>query len=70
MASIARATEIQAHRQTGSVRDVEHVVVLVQENRSFDHYFGALRGVRGFSDLAVAPRGVRRSPDRIRLLTS
>jgi phospholipase C len=50
MASIARAAEIQAHRQTGSLRDVEHIVVLMQENRSFDHYFGALRGVRGFGD--------------------
>jgi phospholipase C len=50
MASIAHATEIHAHRQTGSVRDVEHIVVLMQENRSFDHYFGALRGVRGFGD--------------------
>ena len=30
--------------------DVEHVVILMQENRSFDHYFGTLRGVRGFSD--------------------
>jgi phospholipase C len=34
----------------GSVRDIEHVVVLMQENRSFDHYFGTLRGVRGFDD--------------------
>jgi len=50
MASIVRASEIQAHRRTGSVRDVEHIVVLMQENRSFDHYFGALRGVRGFGD--------------------
>lgn len=29
---------------------VEHVVILMQENRSFDHYFGTLRGVRGFGD--------------------
>ncbi|MEU9356832.1 phosphocholine-specific phospholipase C [Streptomyces sp. NPDC048301] len=29
---------------------VEHVVILMQENRSFDHYFGTLRGVRGFAD--------------------
>jgi phospholipase C len=35
--------------------DVEHVVILMQENRSFDHYFGTLRGVRGFSD----PHAVR-----------
>jgi phospholipase C len=30
--------------------DIEHVVFLIQENRSFDHYFGAYRGVRGFAD--------------------
>ena len=30
--------------------DVKHVVILTQENRSFDHYFGTLQGVRGFSD--------------------
>ncbi len=30
--------------------DAEHVVILMQENRSFDHAFGTLRGVRGFSD--------------------
>src|SRR5205807_1134146 len=29
---------------------VEHVVFLMQENRSFDHYFGTYRGVRGFND--------------------
>ena len=48
--SIARAAEIPAYRRTGSLRDVEHIVVLMQENRSFDHYFGTLRGVRGFGD--------------------
>lgn len=30
--------------------DAEHVVILMQENRSFDHCFGTLRGVRGFND--------------------
>ncbi|KMQ59324.1 phospholipase [Chryseobacterium angstadtii] len=30
--------------------DAEHVVILMQENRSFDHAFGALKGVRGFLD--------------------
>jgi phospholipase C len=35
---------------TGTIADVRHVVVLMQENRSFDHYFGMLRGVRGFAD--------------------
>ena len=30
--------------------DAEHVVILMQENRSFDHAFGTLRGVRGYND--------------------
>ncbi|MEU7279384.1 phosphocholine-specific phospholipase C [Streptomyces sp. NPDC045431] len=34
----------------GGLRAVKHVVILMQENRSFDHYFGTLRGVRGFGD--------------------
>jgi phospholipase C len=49
-ASIDRATAIAANRRTGTLADVEHVVVLMQENRSFDHYFGTMRGVRGFGD--------------------
>ncbi|KAA9166183.1 phospholipase C, phosphocholine-specific [Amycolatopsis acidicola] len=48
--SIARAAAIPASHATGSLRDIEHIVVLMQENRSFDHYFGSLRGVRGFGD--------------------
>lgn len=35
--------------------DAEHIVILMQENRSFDHAFGKLRGVRGFND----PRAIR-----------
>jgi len=34
----------------GGLRAVEHVIVLMQENRSFDHYYGTLRGVRGYGD--------------------
>jgi phospholipase C len=37
-------------RRTGTLADLKHVVILMQENRSFDHYFGSLRGVRGYSD--------------------
>lgn len=35
--------------------NAEHIVLLMQENRSFDHSFGTLRGVRGFND----PRAIR-----------
>jgi phospholipase C len=52
--SITRALEIPAHHRTGTIADIEHVVILMQENRSFDHYFGTLKGVRGFGD----PRAV------------
>jgi phospholipase C len=57
--SIRRALAIPAGGATGSIKDVEHVVILMQENRSFDHYFGTLRGVRGFSDPhpALLPNG-------------
>jgi phospholipase C len=51
--SIARALSIPARRRTGTIKDVEHVVFLMQENRAFDHYFGTLRGVRGFGDPRV-----------------
>jgi phospholipase C len=34
--------------------DIEHVIIFIQENRSFDHYFGNYRGVRGFSDKSSA----------------
>src|SRR4051812_8103570 len=54
LASIQRALAIPAHHRSGTIADVEHVVILMQENRSFDHYFGTLRGVRGFAD----PRAV------------
>ncbi|MGW7075296.1 phosphocholine-specific phospholipase C [Streptomyces sp. NPDC054866] len=49
-ASIMRAADIPASARSGSIDDVEHIVVLMQENRSFDHYFGTLNGVRGFGD--------------------
>src|SRR4029077_9467726 len=34
--------------------DIEHVVILIQENRSFDYYFGSYPGFRGFSDQSMA----------------
>jgi phospholipase C len=37
----------------GKLSDIEHVVIFVNENRSFDHYFGTYKGVRGFADPAV-----------------
>ena len=49
-AVIQRALAAPAKIVTGTLQDVKHVVILTQENRSFDHYFGTLPGVRGFGD--------------------
>lgn len=37
----------------GGLDGIEHVVIFMQENRAFDHYFGTYRGTRGFSDPAA-----------------
>lgn len=44
----------------GQLKDIEHFVIFMNENRSFDHYFGTYRGVRG-SPIAAA---VAPSPSR------
>lgn len=49
------AVAVEPRRETGTIADVAHIVVLTQENRSFDHYFGAMRGVRGFADRFPIP---------------
>ncbi len=54
-AAIRDALAVQAKQVTGTIKDVKHVVILMQENRSFDHYFGSLRGVRGFGDRHPIP---------------
>jgi phospholipase C len=47
--SVQRALAIEP--EAGSTyMDAEHVVILMQENRSFDHCFGTMKGVRGFND--------------------
>ena len=53
-ANIEKALAIPASNRTRTINDVEHIVILMQENRPFDHHFGTLRGVRGFND----PRAV------------
>jgi len=53
--SIRRALAIPANNKNGTIEDVEHIVILMQENRSFDHYFGTLPGVRGFGDRFTVP---------------
>ena len=47
----ATAQKAAAVKPAGSdLGAVEHVVFLMHENRSFDHYFGTYKGVRGFDD--------------------
>ncbi|HEY5330058.1 MAG TPA: phospholipase C, phosphocholine-specific [Acidobacteriaceae bacterium] len=58
--SIERAVAIDP-APGSSYLDAEHVVVLMQENRSFDHMLGALQGVRGFND----PRAVTLPDDNL-----
>jgi phospholipase C len=53
LSSVGRASAIDP-APGSTYLDAEHVVILMQENRSFDHCFGRLRGVRGFND----PRAV------------
>ena len=48
-ASIQKAISINPAPGT-TFEDAEHVVFLMQENRSFDHCYGTLQGVRGFND--------------------
>lgn len=48
-ASIQRALAIDP-KLGSTFLDAEHIVILMQENRSFDHCFGTLQGVRGFND--------------------
>jgi phospholipase C len=70
-ANVQRALAATTTARTGarhSLSDIKHVVILMQENRSFDHYFGTLPGVRGFSDpdamtLARTGRSVFYQPD-------
>src|SRR5580692_3384916 len=52
---IQRALAVAPNQATGTIQDIQHIVILMQENRSFDHYFGTLRGVRGFGDRFPIP---------------
>ena len=60
-APVGRLSSAQA---TAPLSEIKHIVVLMQENRSFDHYFGAMPGVRGFGD-PTAVSGVFQQPDPV-----
>ncbi len=44
------ACQAQKPARKGDLTQIAHVVIFMQENRSFDHYFGTLSGVRGYAD--------------------
>ncbi|HEX3333971.1 MAG TPA: alkaline phosphatase family protein [Acidimicrobiales bacterium] len=54
-ASIEKALSLDAASSNPTLSDIKHVVILMQENRSFDHYYGTLSGVRGYSDPHALP---------------
>jgi phospholipase C len=58
-----------AQPAAAKLTDIDHIVVLMQENRSFDHYYGTMSGVRGYDDAAAAilpdGRPVFYQPDRL-----
>ncbi|HTV73273.1 MAG TPA: alkaline phosphatase family protein [Candidatus Acidoferrales bacterium] len=58
---------LQAAQPAGHLNDIDHFILLMQENRSFDHYFGTLSGVRGYGDTTALMRAdgssVFRQPD-------
>ena len=58
--SMRKALAASPERPLRSLDQIEHVMILMQENRSFDHYFGSLQGVRGFDD-PDAMHAVRRA---------
>ncbi len=63
--SIAKAMAINP-APGSTYLDAEHIVLLMQENRSFDHTYGTLQGVRGFND----PRAIRLPNDNLVWLQS
>src|SRR5271156_3497406 len=56
-AAIRRGLAIPALRETRSIRDVKHVVILMMENRGFDHYLRTLCGVRAGAGIGIVCGG-------------
>jgi phospholipase C len=44
---------VLAQSSAAKLRDIDHIVILMQENRSFDHYYGTMSGVRGYDDASA-----------------
>ncbi|KAK2616742.1 hypothetical protein QQS21_000354 [Conoideocrella luteorostrata] len=48
--AVLLCSQLVGNANAGSLADIDHVVLFMQENRAFDHYFGTMAGVRGFKD--------------------
>ncbi len=72
--SLRQALAAPLPPQAGGLGNIEHVIFLMQENRAFDHYYGMLKGVRGYSDRSAITlpdgRSVFQQPGTGALLTS
>ena len=56
-AALSSCTLTRPVNETSSpakLSDIDHIIILMKENRSFDHYFGTLAGVRAFGDAYAA----------------
>ncbi len=63
--SVAQGRLLEAALAGGSGGGIEHIVILMQENRSFDHYFGTMPGVRGFNDSTLSYQSFSGGPTAI-----
>eukprot|EP00729_Bicosta_minor_P010395 gene10395-7087_t len=59
LATVSAAASAAA---ASSLNDIEHIVVFMQENRAFDHYYGKMKGVRGFNDRSAPPLPTGNTP--------
>ena len=65
LAGIAAPVTSAAAASTG-IHKIQHVVIIMQENRSFDNYFGTYPGADGIPGLAGNPGQVPCVPDPLR----
>ena len=54
----------RARRAPKTDTPIEHLIIACQENRSFDHYYGTMAGVRGFGDRAALRDVFRQRGDK------
>ena len=59
LSTLLALTRTMSVATADSLASIDHVILFMQENRAFDHYFGTMAGIRGFSDpnVQVNPNG-------------